>query len=113
MVRNIKETYLPKTGMQKSSFLQDPGYVKDVKGHASMKLNSLIFAKSTLDDNYPVLTSLALKVSKFLQSLIDFTEIRPVSTAPTLHSNYLKFIYLIMPKPVHLMTVQEAHKEYN
>ena len=27
MVRNIKKTFLPKTGMQKSSFLQDLGYV--------------------------------------------------------------------------------------
>ena len=27
MVRNIKKTFLPKTGMQKSSFLQDPRYV--------------------------------------------------------------------------------------
>ena len=27
MVRNIKKTFLPKTGMRKSSFLQDPGYV--------------------------------------------------------------------------------------
>ena len=27
MVRNIKKTFLPKTGMQKCSFLQDLGYV--------------------------------------------------------------------------------------
>ena len=32
---------------------------------------------------------------------------------PYQHSNYSKFIYLFMPKPVYLMTVQEAHKEYN
>ena len=30
MIRNIKETFPPKTGMWKSFFLQDPGYVKDV-----------------------------------------------------------------------------------
>ena len=37
MVRNIKKTFLPKTGMLKSSFLQDPGYVGVVKEmHAAM-----------------------------------------------------------------------------
>ena len=30
MIETIKETFLPKTGMQKSSFLQDPGYVEAV-----------------------------------------------------------------------------------
>ena len=28
MIRNIKESLLPKSGMQKSNFLKDPGYVK-------------------------------------------------------------------------------------
>ena len=27
MIRNIQETFLPKTGMQKSPILQDPGYM--------------------------------------------------------------------------------------
>ena len=31
MVRNIKETLLPKTGMQKKQVLQDPGYVDTVE----------------------------------------------------------------------------------
>ena len=35
------------------------------------------------------------------------------STSPTLKLLNLHFIDLIMPKPVYLMTVQEAHKEYN
>ena len=30
MTRNINETFPPKCGMQKSNFLQDPGYVKGV-----------------------------------------------------------------------------------
>ena len=57
-------------------------------------------------------------MSNFLSSLTDFIEIRPVlasSTSSTL--KLLKFIFtvsdLIMPKPVFLMTVHEAHKEYN
>ena len=29
------------------------------------------------------------------------------------HTNYIQNIQDIMPKPVFLMTVQEAHKEYN
>ena len=31
MVRNIKETFLPKTEMQEKQLVQDPGYVEDVK----------------------------------------------------------------------------------
>ena len=31
MVRNIKKTFLPKTGMRKRSLLQDPGYVGVVR----------------------------------------------------------------------------------
>ena len=67
---------------------------------------------------YPVLTGLAGKMSNFLSLLTDFIEIRHVLaplTSSTLKS--LKFIFtvsdLIMPKPVFLMTVHEAHKEYN
>ena len=67
---------------------------------------------------YPVLTGLVGKMSNFLSSLTDFIEIRRVlasSTSSTL--KLLKFIFtvsdLIMPKPVFLMTVHEAHKEYN
>ena len=36
MVRNIKETFPPKTGMQKKQVLQDPGYVKDIKDACCM-----------------------------------------------------------------------------
>ena len=38
----IKETFLPKTGMQKKSFLQDPGYVGSVKGTCYM-LHALLY----------------------------------------------------------------------
>ena len=63
-------------------------------------------------------TSLALKVSNFLSSLIDFTEIRPVLACIDcidiqIRNYSIYLIYLIMPKPVYLMTVQEAHKEFN
>ena len=35
MTGNIKETFLPKTGMQKKQVLQDPGYVKGSDVHAA------------------------------------------------------------------------------
>ena len=64
---------------------------------------------------YPVLTGLVGKMSNFLSLLTDFIEIRRVLASSTL--KLLKFIFtvsdLIMPKLVFLMTVHEAHKEYN
>ena len=68
--------------------------------------------------NYPVLTSLAVKMSNSLSLLIYFTQIRPVLASPTsltlkLLTQNLYLSDLIMPKLVFLMTVQEAHKEYN
>ena len=64
---------------------------------------------------YPVLTGFVGKMSNFLSSLTDFIEIRRVLASSTL--KLLKFIFtvsdLIMPKPVFLMTLHEAHKEYN
>ena len=50
-----------------------------------------------------------------LNLLIYFTDIRPVLASPTLKllTQNLYLSDLIMPKPVFLMTVQEAHKEFN
>ena len=67
--------------------------------------------------NYPVLTGLAIKMSNSLSSLIDFREIRPVWHFDTSNIEITQNIFtvsdLIMPKPVYLMTVHEAHQEYN
>ena len=67
--------------------------------------------------NYPVLTGLAVKMSNSLSSLIDFSEIRPVWHFDTSDIEITQNIFtvsdLIMPKPVYLMTVHEAHQEYN
>ena len=41
MVRNIKETFPPKTGMWKKQVLQDPGYAKGVKTACCM-LHSML-----------------------------------------------------------------------
>ena len=37
MIGNIKETFPPKTDMQKKRVLQDPGYVRGVKGACCMQ----------------------------------------------------------------------------
>ena len=69
---------------------------------------------------YPVLTGLVIKMSNSLSSLTDFIETRRACILsffrPFQHTNYIKIIQLfdlIMPKPVYLLTVHEAHKEYN
>ena len=78
----------------------------------------LIFDNCPGCQNYPVLTGLVGKRSNSLSSLIYFTEIRPVCIfdVSNIEITY-KFIFtvsdLIMPKPVFLITVQEAHKDYN
>ena len=52
-----------------------------------------------------------------LSSLTDFIETRPACILsffrPLRLTNYIKLFDLIMPKPVYLMTVHEAHQEYN
>ena len=70
--------------------------------------------------NYPVLTGLVGKISNCLSSLTDLIETRRACILsffrPFRHTNYIKIIRLvdlIMPKPVFLMTVHEAHMEYN
>ena len=35
MIRNIKRTFPPKTGLQEKQVLQDPGYVKTLEIHAA------------------------------------------------------------------------------
>ena len=56
-------------------------------------------------------------MSNSLSLLLDFREIRRVLASSTsLTLKLLTNLYLsdlIMPKPVYLMTVHEAHKEYN
>ena len=36
MIGNIKEIFLPKTGLEEKQVLQDPGYVEGVKGPCCM-----------------------------------------------------------------------------
>ena len=55
-------------------------------------------------------------MSNSLSLLTDFIEIRPVWHFDTSDIEITQNLYLsdlIMPKPVYLLTVHEAHKEYN
>ena len=67
--------------------------------------------------NYPVLTGLAIKMTNSLSSLIFFRSDQTCLASPTFPTlKLLTNLYLsdlIMPKLVFLMTVHEAHKEYN
>ena len=58
MIGNIKETFLPKTGMWKKQVLQDPGYVKGFKSACCM-LHAMLQGCT----KYPMLImSIGLKV---------------------------------------------------
>ena len=60
MIGNIKKLFLPKTGIWKKQFLQDPGYAEDIKDSCCM-LHALCKVMS--------------KVSKVLvQAITDFNE---------------------------------------
>ena len=56
-------------------------------------------------------------MSNSLSLLTDFIETRSAYILsffrPFQHTNYIKLFDLIMPKPVYLLTVHEAHQEYN
>ena len=58
MVRNIKETFLPKTEMREKQFVQDPGYVEDVKDAWCMSYAKLhwvyLFLVKDIEDVYNV-----------------------------------------------------------
>ena len=54
MVRNIKKTFPPKTGMQKSSFLQDPGYVGVVGEMRAALLHACRIFAVVVGSNYIV-----------------------------------------------------------
>ena len=113
------------TGSCKVAFLanqfwwEDSLNISDHLPDSWPELSPLIFADSCPGyQNYPVLTGLAVKLTNSLSSLIDFREIRPVWHFDTSNIEITyKFIFtvsdLIMPKPVYLLTVHEAHKEYN
>ena len=55
--------------------------------------------------------------SSMVNWLLNFTETRRACILsffrPFRHTNYIEIIQSVSPKPVFLMTVQEAHKEYN
>ena len=65
MIRNIKKTFPPKTGMQKKQVLQDPGYVKDACCMLSAK-----YSNNTVDWCQFYILSKTLKILK--QAITDY-----------------------------------------
>ena len=114
----LQELLFSQTSFWRESFLNISNHLPD-SSFAQLTIRSFDLCRQlSWMPEYPVLTGLAGKMSNFLSSLTDFIEIRRVlasSTSSTL--KLLKFIFtvsdLIMPKLVFLMTVHEAHKEYN
>ena len=45
--------------------------------------------------------------------LLNFIETRRAFFDTSNITNYIEITWSVMPKPVYLLTVQEAHKEYN
>ena len=70
---------------------------------------------STLDDTITHFGSFFS--SSTVSWLLNFTETRHACILsffqPFRHTNYIEIIQSVKPKPVFLMTVQVAHKEYN
>ena len=64
----------------------------------------------TLGASFPVSGSVGQLALKFHRGQTCFG-ISPFDTSNI--TNYIQIIQSIMPKPVYLLTVQEAHKEYN
>ena len=76
MIRNIKENLTPKTGMQKISFLQDSGYVKDIKDACCVLQDAIVVLVTVVEDvedgtNYNIGLFVMLKVSKVLYTYMN------------------------------------------
>ena len=57
MIRNIKKTFPPKTGLREKQFLQDPGYVEDVEDtllHAAWSVQG--YLNNTVDSFHYIST---------------------------------------------------------
>ena len=103
------------TSFWRESFLNISNHLPD----SWPELSPLIFADSCPGcQNYPVLTGLGSKNEQFSQFAHIFHRDQTCLASPTsptlkLLTQNLYLSDLIMPKLVFLMTVQEAHKEYN
>ena len=62
MIRNIKETFLPKTGLREKQLLQDPGYVED----------ALLHAAYSVQDNVEDVEDIKTSHNTFLTDFLEF-----------------------------------------
>ena len=65
MIGNIKETFLPKTGLREKQLLQDPGYVEDVR-------DALLHAAYSVKDNVKDVEDIKTSHNRFLTDFIEF-----------------------------------------
>ena len=65
MIRNIKETFRPKTGLQEKKLLQDPGYVKDIR-------DALLPAAYSVQDNVEDVENIKTSHNRFLTDFLEF-----------------------------------------
>ena len=65
MIRNIKETFPPKTGLWEKQLLQDPGYVKDVG-------DALLHAAYSVQDNVEGIKDIKTSHNRFLTDFLEF-----------------------------------------
>ena len=63
MIGNIKETFLPKTGLREKQLLQDPGYVKDVE-------DALLHAAYSVQDNVEDVEDIKTSHNRFLTNFL-------------------------------------------
>ena len=65
MIRNIKETFPPKTGLWEKKLLQDPGYAEDVR-------DALLHAAYSVQDNVEDVKDIKTSHNRFLTDFLEF-----------------------------------------
>ena len=81
MIENIKEMFLPKTGMQEKQLLQDPGYVKGVETTCCM-------LHGMLQGSTKYLMSKESKEIKNIHNTVDLRHLSLMSKESKVHSIY-------------------------
>ena len=80
MIRNIKEIFPPKTGMQEKQLLQDPGYVKGVETTCCMAWYVARFYKISYVEG--------VKRNKNSHNTVDLRHLSLMSKESKVHSIY-------------------------
>ena len=65
MIGNIKETFLPKTGLREKQLLQDPGYVQDIR-------KFMLHTAHSVQDNVEDIEDIKTSHNRFLTDFLEF-----------------------------------------